>query len=183
MVILGIDPGMIHLGYGAIEQKESLTLTRFGMIHTPRTDQKFNEFLNEGIEHITSEFPRVLMFTEPDVIYAELVPPGRLGSNSELVASAITVCKVVAFQFGIPWHDIAESTWKSKFVGTKDSSKAKTRNAVFAKFPEMELQHKALKAEQKAEGEKAEGFLPDITDAIGVALAAGIIINDSNEAT
>lgn len=180
MVILGLDPGMTRLGYGAVERKDSLILNKFGMIHTPRTDQKFNQFLNEGIEHITSEFPRVLMFTEPDIIYAELVPPGRLGSNSELVVAAITCCKVVAFQFGIPWIDIAESTWKSTFTGSKDSTKAKTRNAVFAKFPDMEAQHKALKKEQKEEGEKAEGFPPDITDAIGVAIA-GTMINDSNE--
>lgn len=181
MVILGIDPGMIRLGYAAINT-DPLALSKFGMIHTPRTDQTFNVFLNEGIEHITNEFPRVLMFTEPDSIYAETVPPGRLGSNSELVMSAITVCKVIAFQFGIPWTNVAESTWKSKVVGTKDSSKAKTRNAVFARFPELEPQHKALKLEQKAEGEKVEGFPPDITDAIGVAIA-GTMVYDSNETT
>lgn len=182
MVILGIDPGMIRLGYGAVDT-DPLTLLKFGMIHTPRTDQTFNTFLNEGIEHITNEFPRVLMFTEPDIIFAETVPPGRLGSNSELVISAITVCKVIAFQFGIPWINIAESTWKKEFLGRKDSTKAQTRNAVFAKFPEMELQHKELKKEQKQEGLKAEGFPPDITDAIGVAVAGTIINNDNNETT
>ena len=167
---------MQKLGYGAVStDKEELNLYKFGMIHTPRTDQAYNEFLNEGIRHITTEFPRILMYTEPDVIVAELVPPGRLGSNSELVVAAITVCKVIAFQWGIEWRDIADSTWKAKVVGRREATKAQTRNTVFSYFPNMADQHKLLKKQQKADGLKAEGFPADITDAIAVSIAGTII--------
>lgn len=181
MIVLGLDPGMQRLGYGAVTVEESLDLLRFGMIQTPRTYQKHNEFLNEGIENITNEFPRVIMLTEPDVIVAETVPSGKLGSNSELVVASITVCKVIAFQFGIPWHDIAANTWKSKVVGDRNATKARTRNTVFAYFPRMEEQHKELKKNQKAADEKAEGFPADVTDAVAMAIAGIMVYGDSSE--
>jgi Holliday junction resolvasome RuvABC endonuclease subunit len=181
MIFLGIDPGMIRLGYGSVEKKKALELNKFGMIHTPRSDQKFYPFLNEGIEHITNEFPRVLMLTQPDVIYAETVPTGKLGSNSELVIASITVCKTIAFQWGIPFVDLAANTWKSKLCDDKAATKAKTRNTVFAHFPQMAEQHKALKKEQKESGDKAEGFPPDVTDAVAIAIVGSMVYED-NEA-
>lgn len=179
--ILGIDPGMTRLGYSAIEKEEELNLYKFGMINTPRTSQTYNEFLNEGIEHISSEFPRVLMLSTPDIIVAETVPVGKLGSNSELVVASITVCKVLAYQWGIPWYDIAANTWQSKVVGSGIKvTKAKTRNAAFAYFPALVGQHKQLKKEQKEAGDKPEGFPPDVTDAIAVSIAGHIIYGNEN---
>lgn len=173
---------MQKLGYGAISKDGDINLYKFGMIHTPRTDQAFNEFINEGIHHISTEFPRLLMFTEPDVIVSELVPPGKLGSNSELVVAAVTVCKVIAYQWGIEWRDIADSTWKATVVGRRDATKAQTRNAVFSHFPAMVDQHKLLKKEQKADGLKPEGFPADITDAIAIGIAGTIIYDIDSEA-
>lgn len=155
-----------------MENGPELNLFKFGLIYTPRTNQTYNEFLNEGIEHITTEFPRVLMLTTPDLIVSETVPVGKLGSNSELVVASITVCKVVAFQWGIEWQDMAANSWHKTVLGEGiKATKARVRNAVFAEFPLLAEQHKLLKKEQKEAGDKPEGFLPDVTDAIGIALA------------
>ena len=181
MKVLGIDPGMNRLGYAGTENETELNLYKFGMIHTPRAAQTFNQYLNEGIENIATEFPRVLMFTTPDIIVAETVPVGKLGSNSELVVASITVCKTIAFQWGIPWYDVAANTWQSKVVGQGVKvTKAKTRNATFAYFPALAEQHKLLKKEQKDEGEKAEGFPPDVTDAIAISIAGHIIYGNED---
>lgn len=161
---------MQKLGFGVVAGNPS-ELYKFGLIHTPRTDQTFNDFLDEGIAHITSEFPRVLGLAEPDIIVSEMVPPGKLGSNSELVLASITVCKTIANQFGLPWYNIAAATWMSEVVGIRNSTKAKTRNAVFSYFPALADKHARIKKEQKAEGEKAEGLPADVTDAIAIALA------------
>jgi len=179
--VLGIDPGMQFLGYAGIENDPEFNLFKFGLIYTPRTNQTYNEFLNEGIEHIATEFPRVLMFTTPDLIVSETVPVGKLGSNSELVVASITVCKVLAYQWGIPWIDMAANTWHSEILGKSvKSTKARVRNAVFAEFPTLAEQHKLLKKEQKEVGDKPEGFRPDVTDAIGICLAGIRIHGNEN---
>lgn len=173
---------MERLGFGAIINDEELTLHKWGMIQTPRYGQKFNEYLNEGIINITDMFPRVLMESDPDIIFAEIVPVGKLGSNSELVVASISVCKVIAHQWGIEWRDIAANTWQSKLLGEGvKSTKVKVRNAVFYHFPQMADKHKKLKNEQKREGDKAEGFAPDITDAIGIAIVGKTLVDDNTD--
>jgi Holliday junction resolvasome RuvABC endonuclease subunit len=181
--ILGLDPGMERLGFGAVKFDGEMELLKWGMIQTPRYGQKFNEYLNEGIINIADLFPKVVMQTDPDVIFAEIVPVGKLGSNSELVVASITVCKVIAHQYGIPWFDIAANSWHTELLGEGvKSTKAKVRNAVFYHFPPMADKHKKLKEEQKNEGDKAEGFAPDITDAIGIAIVGTQRINDTDSA-
>lgn len=103
MRILGIDPGLIRLGIGALEYKdEEISLITYGLISNPRGPESYNDFLNAGIHQICGDFPRLLDIIQPHMIVAETVPPGRLGSNSDSVMAAITVCKVIAYQFGIP---------------------------------------------------------------------------------
>jgi Holliday junction resolvasome RuvABC endonuclease subunit len=166
---------MERLGYGVVSLNDDLELINFGMINTPRTDQEYNQFLNEGIIHIANEFPKLLMVTEPDIILAEYVPPGKLGTRNELTAVSVAVCRVIAHQWGIEWRGIADSTWKSKVVGKRDATKAQTRNAVFSHFPTMADQHKLLKKQQKAEGLKPDGFPADVTDGIAIAIAGTMI--------
>jgi Holliday junction resolvasome RuvABC endonuclease subunit len=170
--ILGIDPGMQKLGYSGVKNSDSqLTLGKYGMIFTPFVDQKWYDFLSEGIEQIAVAFPKILQLTEPEMIVAEKQPTGKLGSNSELVIASVAVCKTIAFQWGIDWHDVAANTWHSRFLGSGvKATKAKVRNRVFAQFPELAGQHKLLKAEQKADGQKVEGFPADVTDAIAIAI-------------
>jgi Holliday junction resolvasome RuvABC endonuclease subunit len=172
---------MNRLGFGAVENGEEMILLSWGMIQTPRYGQTFNEYLNEGIANIADMFPKVVMQSDPDVIFAEIVPVGKLGSNSELVVASITVCKVIAHQYGIPWLDIAANSWHTELLGEGvKATKAKVRNAVFYHFPPMADKHKKLKQEQKDEGDKAEGFVPDITDAIGIAIVGTQRINDTD---
>lgn len=104
MKILGVDPGLIRLGFGAVNYKDQeFDLITYGLIANPRkVDQSFNDHLTAGIHQIANDFPRIIDLVDPDYIYAETVPPGRLGSNSDSVMAAITVCKVIAYQFGIP---------------------------------------------------------------------------------
>src|SRR4029077_17777465 len=87
-----------------------------------------------------------------------------------------------AFQWGIEWRDISDSTWKARVVGRRDATKAQTRNAVFSHFPALADQHKLLKKEQKADGLKAEGFPADITDAIAIGIAGTLIYDIDEEA-
>lgn len=173
-IILGIDPGLIRLGWGSVEVKgEELSLGLSGLIAHPRdTDAPFNQYLNEGILQITEKFPVILSCVRPDVIYAETVPAGRLGSRSELVVAAATACKVIAFQWGIEWKDVAANTVKKIVAEDGKATKAQVRNAVLEAFPPIKIAHKRAKEDQKAEGVKRpEGIAQDVFDGIAVAIS------------
>jgi len=162
---------MTRLGIGAVEIDDgNLSLITYGMLVHPRNPAlKFNAHLNEGIEQITIELPRLIDLTKPDIICGEIVPAGRLGSNSELVVAAITACKVIAFQFGIPWKDLAANTVKKQVTGDGLATKAAVRNAIIAEFPKVGERHAKLKKEQKAAGEPAKGLYEDVFDAVAIA--------------
>lgn len=171
MRILGLDPGMARLGIGALEFKDDqISLITYGMISNPRDkNATYNDFLNAGIYQIVNDFPRLLDVIAPHIVVAELVPPGRLGSNSDSVMAAITTCKVIAYQFGIPWNNIAASTVKKAMTGDAKATKAKIRNRVLDEFDLIKARHAELKREQKEEGEKPVGLPQDVFDAIAVA--------------
>lgn len=173
---------MLRLGFAGVAQTEdNIELITYGLISNPRNPtHKWNEHLNRSIHQVTDDLPRVLDLIRPDIIVAETVPAGRLGSNSELVVASITACKVIAFQFGIPWHDVGANTVKKQMTDDAKASKVKIRNAVFAQFPVVEERHLKIKREQKSEGEKMEGLPFDVFDAIAISVVGVKIHGDKN---
>lgn len=171
MRYLGIDGGFTRLGLGVVDlDGTKISLVTHGLIYNPRESQMaFNDHLNAGILRITTDFPRFLDLTRPDVIYGETIPAGRLGSNDSLVIAAVTTCKVIAFQFGIEWHDIAASTVKKELTGDGRATKTVVRDTVFGLFPVVEERHALLKQEQKDHGEKPTGLPQDVFDGIAIA--------------
>ncbi len=182
MKILGIDGGMSRLGIGAVETVDnSINLLAHGVIMHPRNaDVKFNKHLNAGIEQIVDQFPRLLDAIKPDLIISEYIPAGKLGSNDSLVIAAVTTCKVVAFQFGIEWKDIAANAVKKQLTGNHRATKVLVRNTVFELFPLVEARHIQLKAEQKEAGEKATGIPQDTFDSLGIAWVGANIYGAKN---
>ena len=167
---MGLDPGFKRLGFGVLEtKKDEISLITYGVISNERDDATWNQHLNQGIAWIATELPRLIDRSRPSIIVAELVPPGKLGSNDALVTAAVTTCKVIAFQFGVPWHDIAASTVKKQLTGDGRATKARVKNSVFDLFPSVEGDHINLKKEQKAQGEKAVGLPQDAFDGLGIS--------------
>lgn len=172
---------MLRLGFAGVAQGEQLELITFGLISNPRDPaSKFNEHLNKSIHQVTDDLPKALDLIRPDIIVAETVPVGRLGSNTELVVAAITACKVIAHQFGIPWYDIGATTVKKDFTGDMKASKVTVRNAVFDLFPIVEERHTKIKREQKSQGKKMEGLPFDVFDAVAIAVV-GVNIHGNQD--
>lgn len=172
--VLGIDPGMVRFGWGSVllDADDKVELGLSGMIAHPRdTNAPFNEYLDEGIAQIAEQFPVILSIVQPTFIVAEQVPTGRLGSRSELVVAAITAAKVVAYQWGIPWHNMGANTIKKSIADDGTATKARVRNAVIELFPVLGERHKAAKVEQKAQGDKMDGIPQDVFDGIATAIA------------
>lgn len=180
--ILGLDPGMKRLGLAVVELDPDgkITLQTHGLIHNPREAETYGEYLNNSIGEILVDFSRFLGLTVPNTIVSERVPPGKLRASSELVFSAITVCKVLAYQWDIPWKDLAANTVKSTITGDDKASKAKVKNAVTTRFPKLAEHHKKLREDQKKAGEKVVGLYPDVYDAVAIAVCGAIKIYEAN---
>jgi Holliday junction resolvasome RuvABC endonuclease subunit len=172
LTVLGVDPGATNFGWAQITLEDNVvSLGLCGLIQTPREDTPYNVYLNDIVAQITEQFPVILSLVQPQVIYSEYVPPGRLGSRSELVTAASSVAKTIAFQWGIEWHGIAASSWKKIVLDDSTATKARIRNHMLDCFPSLADRHKQQKEEQKSKGEKAIGVPQDVFDALGVAIA------------
>src|SRR5207237_1344801 len=105
------------MGYGVVDLDEetgALSLVHFGYLSHPRIENEYNRHLNNATQSLANVVPKLLHDFAPNQIAAELVPVGRLKSNTELVVAAITVVKVIAFQWGIPWRDFGANTIKKQ---------------------------------------------------------------------
>lgn len=171
--VLGIDPGMTNFGWGSVVvENEEIKLGLCGLISHPRDSAApYNEYLDAGIAQICEQFPVLLSLVQPEYIVAEFVPPGRLGSRSELVVAAATAAKVIAFQWGIEWRGIGSNSWKKSVIGDATATKARIRNTMIDVFPSLGERHAAQKAEQKSDGEKVVGIPQDVFDSIAIAIA------------
>jgi len=174
VIVVGIDGGMVRLGLAAVEghPNNQVDLLSYDLIENPRGEEKYNAFLAAGITRITNTFPRFLDQIRPDFIVSETIPVGKLGSSDSQVVAAVTTCRVIAIQFGIPWHNIAANT--VKVINTSDGRASKTliRNTMLYMFPEIAEAHAKAKKDQKKAGLKRRpGLAQDYFDAIAVAVA------------
>lgn len=173
MRVLGFDPGLVYMGFGVVdfEEGETISIAHLGYFHIPRNGQTFNEYLNGAIAALTENFPRLLQNYEPNMVASEIVPVGKLGSNTELVVAGITTIKTICFQFGIEWKDIAANTVKKIMTGDGRATKATVQSTLCSLYPSLKKKHLEIKGEQKVKGEKAQGLPPDVFDGLAVALA------------
>jgi crossover junction endodeoxyribonuclease RuvC len=170
--ILGLDPGLEHLGFGVVDTNP-FGLTQMGIVPNPKDPLLlYNENLNKAIENIAVQFQRIIMLYDPNEIAAEIVPVGKLGSRSETTVASITVCKTLAFTYGIPWTDYGANTIKNTVTGDGYASKAKIRNAILQLFPDWTAKHKAEKDKQRREEgmKRPPGIPQDAFDGSAIAL-------------
>jgi len=172
MKVLALDPGFAKMGYAEayIDENNSITLGLAGTIENVREDETFNEYLNVGIKNIVDRFSYLLSLTSPDIIVAELVPVGRLGSRSELVVAGITACKVVAYQAELPWTDVAANSYKKTITGNGNATKGEIKRKMYEIFPHLKELDKQERATQKEAGDKVTGFPADLYDAVALGV-------------
>lgn len=175
MRILGLDPGLERMGFGIFDVSPP-TLANMGVIPNERDPLlTYNENLNVAINHILLQFQRLIMIYDPKEIAAEIVPVGKLGSRSETTVASITVCKTIAYQYGIPWQDYGANTIKEQVADDGKATKAQVRNAILELFPDWKSQHKQEKEKQKKDGIKRPPGIPqDAFDGAAIAVTHAI---------
>lgn len=155
--ILGIDPGLATLGFGAIEcesavgrdRVEAVLTLDFGVIQTPAHTE-----VGDRLQTIYDDLHSLLSHIQPDLVAIEKLFFYRMG-NTILVAQARGVIMLVLAQHRVPFVEFTPAQIKQALTGYGNADKYAVQEAVAR---ELNLEH-----------------IPrpdDAADALAIALAA-----------
>jgi crossover junction endodeoxyribonuclease RuvC len=128
-IILGLDPGLASLGFGAISvaahtRPSSVTLIDFGIIQTqPRTE------MGKRLQTIYDDMHGLLDEIKPDLVAIEQLFFYKMG-NTIPVAQARGVILLVIAQHQIPWVEFTPAQIKQAVAGYGNAQKPEVQAAV-----------------------------------------------------
>ena len=130
-IILGLDPGLATLGFGAIsctphakDISENISCLDFGIIQTP-AKQELGERLNTIYEDLHALIDQV----QPDLAAVEKLFFYRMG-NTILVAQARGVLILVLAQHKVPLVEYAPAQIKQAIAGHGNADKREVQQAI-----------------------------------------------------
>ncbi|MFH1559872.1 MAG: crossover junction endodeoxyribonuclease RuvC [Chloroflexota bacterium] len=132
MILLGVDPGLLRMGYGVIEaQGSKVRLREGGTIQggpasTPL--EKRLVTLYDGIREVMVEYSPEAVALED--VYSHYAYP----STAVLMGHARGVVCLMAAQRGIPVFNYASTQVKHSMVGSGRASKAQVQRAIQARL-------------------------------------------------
>lgn len=132
MILLGVDPGLLRMGYGVIEAKGSdVRLKEGGIIQggpssTPIAQRLVT--LYDGIREVVAEYSPVALALEE--IYSHYAYP----NTAILMGHARGVVCLAAAQAGIPVFNYASTKVKHSMVGSGRASKVQVQKAIQARL-------------------------------------------------
>lgn len=128
MILLGVDPGLLRMGYGVIEtQGSKVRLREGGTIQGGPPSTPLEErlvALYDGIREVVAEYnPAALALEE---LYSHYAYP----STAVLMGHARGVVCLAVAQMGIPVFNYQSTQVKHSMVGSGRASKAQIQKAV-----------------------------------------------------
>ena len=125
-IILGIDPGSVITGYGAVrEEGSSLVHVASGVIRTP-SKQAFPQRL----ERIYNGLMEVIAEVRPDTVAVESVFHARHAASALKLGQARGVALLAAVQSDLPIHEYPPAKVKQAVTGSGRADKAQVRMMV-----------------------------------------------------
>jgi crossover junction endodeoxyribonuclease RuvC len=132
MRILGLDPGLARLGFGAIagnpQDSAPLELVDFGIIQTAAGTP-----LGDRLCTLHEDLTTLLEEIQPDRVIVEKFFFYRMG-NTILVAQARGVVILAIAQQGIPYDEFTPAQVKQALTGYGNAPKAAVQEAVAAEL-------------------------------------------------
>jgi crossover junction endodeoxyribonuclease RuvC len=120
MIILGIDPGSVILGYGAVKtSNSSKQLVEYGVIKTGAKTQEFSARLLEIYLNLQRVFDRV----SPDAISLETMFYHKNAQSLIKLAQARSIAMLVAAQHNVPIIEYSPTEVKKSVTGRGNASK------------------------------------------------------------
>jgi crossover junction endodeoxyribonuclease RuvC len=127
--ILGLDPGLASLGFGAISisadtRPPTAALVDFGIIQTPARTE-----IGSRLQTIYDDMHSLLDAIQPDLVAIEQLFFYKMG-NTIPVAQARGVILLVITQHKIPWVEFTPSQIKQAVAGYGNAKKPDVQAAV-----------------------------------------------------
>ncbi len=127
--ILGLDPGLASLGFGAISistrtRPATVTLVDFGIIQTPARTE-----MGSRLQTIYDDLHSLLDAIKPDLVAIEQLFFYKMG-NTIPVAQARGVILLVVAQHQIPWVEFTPAQIKQAVAGYGNAQKPEVQAAV-----------------------------------------------------
>jgi len=149
MVILGIDPGTVRVGYGCINKDSGLTMIACGVVGDIKKSRV------DRLHHIGNEIKRLIKTYNPDVVSVEKVYFSKNKKTALSVAEARGVILFVAREMSVPVLEFTPTDIKRVVAGDGRSDKT-----ALAKIVEITLGEKNIKGPD------------DVSDALAIAIRA-----------
>lgn len=147
MIVLGIDPGNVRLGYGIIHAlRSTMTHVASGIIQIPRTTHA------EELVTVEHELRALIQKQKPDCVGIEKLFLTKNKKTVMRVAHARGLILYIIASCGIPFYEFTPSAIKSSLTGDGTASKDGV-----AKIVKLTLG-------------LSGSFLDDITDALAIAI-------------
>jgi crossover junction endodeoxyribonuclease RuvC len=126
--ILGLDPGLASLGFGAISiaatRPPTAALIDFGIIQTPARTE-----IGSRLQTIYEDMHSLLDVIQPDLVSIEQLFFYKMG-NTIPVAQARGVVLLVIAQHKIPWVEFTPAQIKQAVAGYGNAKKPDVQEAV-----------------------------------------------------
>ena len=127
--ILGIDPGLATVGFGAVlcdrtQTESTLTVLDFGIIQTPAKHE-----IGERLCIIYDDLTSLINYVQPDLVAIEKLFFYKMG-NTIAVAQARGIIMLVLAQFRLPLVEFTPAQVKQALTGHGNADKRDVQEAV-----------------------------------------------------
>ncbi len=126
MIVLGIDPGTITMGYGVIESREDeIALIDFGALSSPARSP-----IGERLSYLYKKILEVISRSHPDAVAVEQPFMARNVRSALAIGRAQAVAMLAAANKGIPTYEYTPAQVKQRVADYGASSKEQVQEMV-----------------------------------------------------
>ena len=126
MKILGIDPGTVVMGYGAVEYEgDEVTLVEYGAIKVPERLQ-----IGPRLSHLYNELVKVIQKQKPDAVAVEQPFVAKNVRTALAIGRAQAIALLAAACEGIPTFEYTPAQVKQRVANYGASSKEQIQEMV-----------------------------------------------------
>ena len=126
MIILGIDPGTITMGYGVIEAKEDkIALVDYGALNSPERSP-----IGERLRYLYNGILEVISRCQPDAVAIEQPFMAKNARSALAIGRAQAIAILAAANSGLPSYEYTPTQVKQRVTNYGASSKEQIQEMV-----------------------------------------------------
>jgi len=126
MIVLGVDPGTLTMGYGVIESGEDeAVLVDCGALTSPRRSP-----IGERLSFLYNKLLEVILRHQPDAVAVEQPFVGKNVRSALAIGRAQAIAMLAAANMGIPTYEYTPAQIKQRIANYGASSKEQIQEMV-----------------------------------------------------